>query len=94
MGKKRVNALTPDANGTLPIPDTIKANFTTLSKAMDATDVCVMSAVRKADRKPVWLICAVNYNSDEKGQEYEFVPLAEMIDGNPYELYDPPTMTT
>ena len=63
-----------------------KSNFHTLERAMEAGRACLMDARRKSDGKSVALICALNQS---EGQ-YEFVPLAVMIEGNPYELFEPP----
>ena len=65
-----------------------KANFNTLLKAAKAGEVCLFSTTRKADKAKVALICAVNRDPSLGG---EFVPLAVMIEGNPYELFEAPT---
>lgn len=64
-----------------------KANFRTLLKAAKADDVCLLSTIRKEDRAKVALVCAVNRDPSFGG---EFVPLAVMIEGNPYDLFEPP----
>lgn len=46
-----------------------------------------MSAIRKADNKPVALVTAVGFQNGE----YTMAPLAVMIEGNPYEDFMPPT---
>jgi hypothetical protein len=67
-----------------------KANFETLRKAILNQDACLLEAKRKSDGKQVSLVCAVNHESDGQGEE-EFVmaPLAVMIEGNPYEDFEP-----
>jgi hypothetical protein len=68
-----------------------KANFETLRRAFVDKNVCLMRALRKADGKEVALICAVNHNSKFRGSggEVDLVPLAVMIEGNPYEDFIP-----
>jgi len=62
-------------------------NFATLQKAAENEDLCLVSAIRKSDQAPVALVCA--HMVDETG--VRLVPLAQMIEGNPYELYEDPT---
>lgn len=64
-------------------------NFDTLRAAIKADRACIMRCKRRSDGKFVTLICALNYHRVE--DEYETVPLAVLVDGNPYEDYDPPT---
>lgn len=70
-----------------PLNEANKANFETLRRACDRGNLALMSAVRKADNKPVGLVCAIS--SD--GKEYVVTPLAVMIEGNPYEDFLDPT---
>ena len=69
------------------LTDGYKANFETLQKAAINDDLALVSAIRKSDQQPVALLCAVNFD----GEEYELVPIAQMIEGDPYELYEDPT---
>lgn len=62
-------------------------NFETLRRAFHEGQVCLLEARRRSDGRVVALLCAVNHEPDGGG---EFVPLAEMTQGNPYEQYDPP----
>jgi len=71
-----------------PLTESSKHNFQTLRLAVEYEDVALMSAIRKSDGRPVALICAMNREAD--GQVLP-VPIAEMINGNPYELYFDPT---
>lgn len=73
-----------------PLAEEQKINFQTLKLAVEYEDVALVSAVRKKDGCPVALICAMNHMED--GQIVP-VPLAEMIRGNPYDLYYDPTKT-
>lgn len=63
-----------------------KDNFATLRRASMYEDLALMECTRVSDNSPVVVVCAVNLVEGE----YEFVPLAEMCSGNPYETYLPP----
>lgn len=65
-----------------------KANFKTLERAFKNGDLALVSAIRKADQKPVALLCAMQQNADDTIMP---IPLAEMVDGNPFEIYEDPT---
>ena len=70
-----------------PIADYHVANFKTLFKAIENDAVALVSAIRKADQKPVALIC--DMGRDEEGNYYP-TPLAVMVEGNPFELFEDP----
>lgn len=65
-----------------------RLNFQTLTKAFDCGQVALVSAIRKADKKAVALICAMQVNEDDTITP---IPFAEMVNGNPFELYEDPT---
>ena len=65
-----------------------KANFETLLRAGDNGHLILMSAIRKADNKPVALVCASQINPDKT---VDVIPLAVLIEGNPFELFEDPT---
>lgn len=65
-----------------------RANFDTLKRAALNGDLALVSAIRKADQKPVALVAAMFI---EDGQ-YNIVPLATMAEGDPYELFEDPTV--
>lgn len=67
-------------------PDT--QNFDTLMCAASAGDLCLLSATRKTTGEPVALCCAVNHEA--KG--VSLVPLAVMVEGNPFEAFSPPSV--
>jgi len=71
-----------------PITDGYRHNFETLLKASRNDDLCLVSAIRAKDQAPVALVCA--HFVDEGGM-HQIVPIAQMIEGNPYELYEDPT---
>ena len=66
-----------------------KANFKTLERAFENGDLALVSAIRKADKKHVALVCAMQRNEDDTITP---IPLAEMVNGNPFELYEDPTV--
>jgi hypothetical protein len=66
-----------------------KANFHTLLRATDNEDLALVSAIRKADRAAVALVCAMQQDKDGTITP---VPLATMVEGNPYELFEDPTV--
>lgn len=74
----------------MAINESYKNNFETLKRAVRAQGACLLEARRKADGQIVALLCAVNDSPGNPEYQYEFVPLAVMIEGNPYELFEPP----
>ena len=67
-------------------------NFNTLLQAAKNGDLALVSAIRKKDNSPVALICAINHNSPTHSP-ITLTPIAELIQGNPYQLYQDPTET-
>jgi len=78
-----------------PIPPRLKkgykTNFNTLLRAAERGDLALVSAVRADTNEPRALVCAMQRNEDGTITP---VPFAEMIIGNPFELYHDPTMST
>jgi len=66
-----------------------RANFDTLLRAAGDGALALVSAVRKADQHPVALVCAMQRNGDETITP---VPFAVMVEGNPFDLFDDPTL--
>lgn len=64
-----------------------RANFDTLSRAFDAGDVALVEVKRLSDDLPVAAICAVGH---EDGL-FTLTPFAILVEGNPFELYAPPS---
>lgn len=62
------------------------ANFETIKKAAENEDLALVSAVRKSDGAQVALVTAMGFTDGE----YIMYPLAVMIEGNPYELFEAP----
>ena len=65
-------------------------NFKTLQRAFDQSATGLVSA-RRLDGTPVALICAMQVNDDDTITP---MPFAELIEGNPFELYQDPTRET
>jgi len=68
-----------------------EANFKTLLRAAKSGHLALMEVRRRADGKVVAAVCAVGWDPDEgKNGTYELTPFAIMVEGNPFELFDPP----
>ena len=64
-----------------------KANFDTLLRAARAGDLALLECRSVARGEPVSVVCAANRLPEGA---IEFVPLATLFDGNPYEHVLPP----
>jgi hypothetical protein len=51
--------------------------------------LALVSAIRTADQQPVALVCAMQTNDDETITP---VPIAVMVEGNPFDLFEDPTV--
>lgn len=73
------------------IPEYMRRNFETIQQADDDGNLALLESHRISDGKTVYLICGIMppEEGDDDGT-YNITPFAEMIDGNPYELYEPP----
>jgi hypothetical protein len=65
-----------------------RANYDTLLKAAQNGDLALVSSRRKSDGKDVALLCAMGRDADDMITP---VPLAVMIEGNPFEDFEDPT---
>lgn len=63
-------------------------NFETLKQALSNGDLALVSAIRKQDQQPVALVCAIGRG----GSDYFLTPLAVMVEGNPFEDFEDPTI--
>lgn len=61
-------------------------NFDTLLRAFHSGDAALVQCQRKSDGANVAMVCSVSFD----GEAYQITPFAEMVNGNPFELYDPP----
>lgn len=66
-----------------------RMNFETLLRAASDGVLALVSAVRKADQQQVALVCAMQTNRDDTITP---VPFAVMVEGNPFELFEDPTV--
>jgi hypothetical protein len=66
-----------------------RENFNTMLRAAGREDLALVSAIRKADQVPVALVCAMQRNEDDTITP---VPFAVMVEGNPFELFEDPTV--
>ena len=64
-------------------------NFQTLLDAAINADLCLMECSYADSTELCNVICAVH---QQKDGSFEFVPLAKLFDGNPYEEIIPPTI--
>lgn len=65
------------------------ANFHTLLAAGSHGDLALVASIRKSDRRRVALVCAMS--AVEGSDDIRPVPIAVMVEGNPYELFEDPT---
>jgi hypothetical protein len=66
-----------------------KKNFETIQQAHEDGNLALLESHRVSDGKRVALICGVAPPTEED-ETYNITPFAEMIDGDPFELYEPP----
>lgn len=72
-----------------PLTDAQRENMQTLLLAASHGDLALVSAIRKSDNANVGLVCAMNF--DRETEETIPMPLAVMIEGNPFEMFYDPT---
>ncbi len=64
-----------------------KRNFETLGRAFDAERVVILEVRERATGQVRVAVCTVsNYEDGKVG----FMPFAVLVEGNPFELFDPP----
>ena len=68
------------------IADFHKDNFDTLKLAAENEDLALVECQRVSDGETVVMLCAIGYEDGE----YGITPFAEMVNGNPFEMYRPP----
>lgn len=64
-----------------------KSNFETLTKAFSFGDVALMECQLASTGEEMAVICAANRHPNG---DIEFVPVAQLFSGNPYETVNPP----
>lgn len=65
------------------IPESVKNNFDTLQLASANEDLCVVECVNNETQAPAYVICTAHMENGEVILQ----PIAEMIQGNPYDKY-------
>jgi hypothetical protein len=70
------------------INEHVKTNFETMLRAAADGNLACVASRRVSDGADVNLVCAIS--RDEDGS-FVIAPFAEMIAGNPYELYADPS---
>lgn len=73
-------------NHAFMLPDHDRKNFDTLSRAFQDGSAALLEVQRVSDHKRVSAICAVGFD----GETYSFTPFAILVEGNPFELFNPP----
>jgi hypothetical protein len=77
----------------MPIPDVIKMNFQTLSKAFENGDIALLECRNSTNGEPAYAICAINIlREPDREPNIEMVPIGLMFDHDPYEILIPPTV--
>ncbi|MDP3674308.1 MAG: DUF6117 family protein [Novosphingobium sp.] len=71
----------------MAIPDSHRTNFETLMRAARAGDLALLECTDAATGSPRYVLCAVGRDDDE----YVMTPFGHLADGNPFELYVPPS---
>ena len=66
-----------------------RMNFDTLLRAASDGAIALVSAIRRSDQQPVALVCAMRTNDDDTITP---VPFAVLVEGNPFELFEDPTI--
>lgn len=66
-----------------------KKNYEQILDAAKHGRLAVMECKRVSDGKKTAVLCAVN----DCGEEVEFVPFAELVRGDPYQMFAPPDPT-
>jgi hypothetical protein len=72
-----------------PIAEHHRSNFETLEQAFVNGDVCLLACTDKTTGVMIPTICAMKNSGDDEAP-IEFVPLAKMFLGVPYDEIDPP----
>jgi len=67
-----------------------KANFKTVQKAAKAGQLALLECTDAKTGNRVPVIVAVNVTRQPDEEAYEFIPLARMFTGNPYDEVLPP----
>lgn len=79
------------------VSETDKKNFDIVLRAAHNMDLCIVRTKRKDNGRVVTIICAASVNQDGQDDEdggkngtITFLPVAELVSGNPLDLYEEP----
>ncbi len=73
----------------MSIPDHARANFRTLLRAAEDSNLALMECADATTGEARYVICAVGRD----GTDYLFTPFGHLADGNPYDASLPPSET-
>lgn len=68
------------------IGEAYKANFDTMLRAAANNDLALMECKDKKTGESVKVVCMVSRD----GEDYIFMPVAKLFDGDPFEELEPP----
>lgn len=71
----------------MAIPDAYRTNFNTLLRAAADGNLALLECTDAASGEPRYVLCAVGF---DRGS-YCMTPFGHLADGNPFELYRPPS---
>ena len=77
------------------IPDSMKKNFATLIEVIRKGEVALTECKRTGTEHSAFLVCAIQRKpvpGEKKQEEVTFTPFAEMIDGDPFKMFEPPLL--
>ena len=69
-----------------PFLSSYRANFDTLKRACENGHLAMVECLHVPSSKLAAVVCAIGF----KDGQYEIVPLARMLEGNPFDEYQPP----
>ena len=71
----------------MTIPDHARANFETLLRAAAEGNLALMECADALTGEPRYVMCTVGRD----GAEFVFTPFGHLADGNPFDVYLPPS---
>ena len=71
----------------MAIPHACRTNFDTLLRAARAGDLALLECADAVTGTPRYVLCAVGRDAGD----YVMTPFGHLADGNPFELYVPPS---
>lgn len=71
----------------MAIPDAYRTNFDTLLRAARAGNLALLECADAVNGTPRYILCGVGRDGDD----YVMTPFGHLADGDPFELYVPPS---